>query len=57
MTVIERVNASSPMARKQPEKLKLKNSTEEDIKVKTGPENGLFWLRWLDRHPTISVHP
>ena len=22
-----------------------------------GPENGLFWLRRLDRHPTISVHP
>ena len=25
-----------------------KNSAEEDIKVETGPENSLFWLRRLD---------
>ena len=37
----------SPTARKR----------EEDIKVETIPENGLFWLRRLDRHQTISVHP
>ena len=34
--------------------MKLYNSAEEDSKVETGPENGLFWLRRLDRYPTIS---
>ena len=31
------------------------NSAEEDSKVKTGPENGLFWLKRLDRYSTIST--
>ena len=26
-----------------------------DSKVETGPESGLFWLRQLDRYPTIST--
>ena len=49
------VNAISPTARKRPDKLKLYNSAEEDSKVETGPENGLFWLRRLDRYPSIST--
>ena len=48
------VNAISPTARKRQDKVKLYNSAEEDSKVETGPENGLFWLRRLDRYPTIS---
>ena len=53
----ERVNALIPTARKQLDKLKLYNSAKEDIKVETGLEYGLFWLKQLDRFPTISVHP
>ena len=49
------VNAISPTACKRPDKLKLSNSAEEDSKVETGPENGLFWLRRLDRYSTIST--
>ena len=30
-------------------------SAEEDSKVETGPENGLFWSRRLDRYSTIST--
>ena len=31
------------------------NFAEEDSKVETGPENGLFWLKRLDRYPAIST--
>ena len=30
-------------------------SAVEDSKVETGPENGLFWSRRLDRYSTIST--
>ena len=49
------VNAISPTARKRPDKLKRQNSAEEDSKVETGPENGLFWLRRLDWYSNIST--
>ena len=49
------VNAISPTWRKRQDKVKLYNSAEEDSKVETDPENGLFWLRQLDRYPTIST--
>ena len=54
MIVDKQVNALSPAARKRPNKLKLQNSAEEDIKVEMGPENGLFCKRRLDRHPTTE---
>ena len=33
----------------------LYNSAEEDSKLETGPENGLFWLRRVDQYSTTST--